>query len=288
MDRPHPSPLPEGEGTRADAGSGDRSTRHAASSVDVEFATLTAALRSNPDLADALLRLEPIRARVEQAKLEALAEFAAGAGHEINNPIATISGRVQLLLRDEADPERRQALLAIGAQAWRVRDMIGDLMLFGRPPEPRKERVELGELVRAAVEPLYESIAAKRATIDLRAEAPVYVEADPVQLKVVISALVQNSLNALEAGGPITLATSVVDERGQLWGALTVTDRGVGLSDLDREHLFDPFYSGRQAGRGLGFGLSKAWRIVSNHGGRIDVDSVPGGETTFRVLLPAM
>ena len=288
MDRPHPSPLPEGEGTRADAGSGDRSTRHAASSVDVEFATLTAALRSNPDLADALLRLEPIRARFEQAKLEALAEFAAGAGHEINNPIATISGRVQLLLRDEADPERRQALLAIGAQAWRVRDMIGDLMLFGRPPEPRKERVELGELVRAAVEPLYESIAAKRATIDLRAEAPVYVEADPVQLKVVISALVQNSLNALEAGGPITLATSVVDERGQLWGALTVTDRGVGLSDLDREHLFDPFYSGRQAGRGLGFGLSKAWRIVSNHGGRIDVDSVPGGETTFRVLLPAM
>ena len=72
----------------------------------------------------------------DAAKLEALAEFAAGAGHEINNPLATIIGRAQLLLKDERDPQRRQMLLAIGAQAYRIRDMIGDAMLFGRPPSP--------------------------------------------------------------------------------------------------------------------------------------------------------
>jgi len=67
---------------------------------------------------------------------------------------------------------------------------------------------------------------------------------------------------------------------------VSVTDNGPGLSDKDRVHLFDPYYSGREAGRGLGFGLCKCWRIVSGHGGRIEVDSVSGGGTTFRVFLP--
>ncbi|PWG73888.1 hypothetical protein DF186_20725, partial [Enterococcus hirae] len=76
-------------------------------------------------------------------KLEAMAEFAAGAGHEINNPVATIVGRVQMLLKTEMDPERRQSLATIGGQAYRVRDMIGDAMLFARPPAPRPEVLPL-------------------------------------------------------------------------------------------------------------------------------------------------
>ena len=67
---------------------------------------------------------------------------------------------------------------------------------------------------------------------------------------------------------------------------VTVTDNGRGLSETDRAHLFDPFYSGRDAGRGLGFGLCKCWRIVTNHGGWIDVDAAPGVGTTFRVFWP--
>ena len=90
--------------------------------------------------------LRPGRCALEAAKAEALAEFAAGAGHEINNPLATIAGRVQILLRDETDANRRQDLATIGAQALRVRDMIGDLMLFGRPPAPRPERLLLNDL----------------------------------------------------------------------------------------------------------------------------------------------
>ena len=83
----------------------------------------------------------------DAAKLEALAEFAAGAGHEINNPLATIIGRAQLLLKDERDPQRRQMLLSIGAQAYRIRDMIGDAMLFGRPPAPELADVNLADAV---------------------------------------------------------------------------------------------------------------------------------------------
>ena len=80
---------------------------------------------------------------LEQAKLEALKEFAYGAGHEINNPLANISARAQTLLKDEADPQRRQKLAAINTQAFRAHEMIADLMLFARPPAMHAERIEL-------------------------------------------------------------------------------------------------------------------------------------------------
>ena len=83
----------------------------------------------------------------DRDKLEALADFAAGAGHEINNPLATIIGRAQMLLKDETDPQKRQMLMSIGAQAYRIRDMIGDTMLFGRPPCPELQVVNLTEVV---------------------------------------------------------------------------------------------------------------------------------------------
>ena len=76
-----------------------------------------------------------------------MAEFAAGAGHEINNPLTVISGRAQLLLREETDPERRHALALISAQAMRVYEMIADMMLFARPPRPELQPVELVELI---------------------------------------------------------------------------------------------------------------------------------------------
>ncbi|MGC3972649.1 MAG: histidine kinase dimerization/phospho-acceptor domain-containing protein [Pirellulales bacterium] len=88
---------------------------------------------------------------LECAKLEALAEFAAGAGHEINNPLAVISGRAQMLLRDEKDPERRRELGIIRAQALRIHEMIADLMLFARPPLPQRAACDLSAIVDAAV-----------------------------------------------------------------------------------------------------------------------------------------
>src|SRR2546425_8106692 len=101
-----------------------------------------------------------------KAKLAALAEFAAGAGHEINNPVATIVGRAELLLKDETNPERRQALLTIGAQALRVRDMIGDLMLFARPPKPEPQSLDLDEVVEDVLRKLSDVFRAKSVTIE--------------------------------------------------------------------------------------------------------------------------
>jgi signal transduction histidine kinase len=233
-------------------------------------------------------------ARLQEAKLQSLAEFAAGAGHEINNPLAAISGRVQLLLRDETDPQRRQALATIGGQALRIRDMIGDLMLFARAPEPHPEQQDAAGILREVAVAFTNDAETRGCTIAVEAADAVPIWADPTQLRVVLSSLLQNSLEASHHGGPITLAAREFDnigDDGRRITVVSVADHGCGLSDSDRAHLFDPFYSGRQAGRGLGFGLCKCWRIVSNHRGRIEVDSTPAadgtGRTTFRVYWPS-
>lgn len=219
----------------------------------------------------------------DPARLEALAEFAAGAGHEINNPLATIIGRAQLLLKDERDPQRRQMLMVIGAQAYRIRDMIGDTMLFGRPPLPEFKPVDLRETVDSVVKKQAEEMATERSYVEVNASDAILLRADPVQLSIVLTELLRNSRKALSPqGGEITV--SARSEAGQ--AVIEIRDHGVGFTDLERQHAFDPFFSGRQAGRGLGFGLSKCWRIVEQHAGQIEIQSSAQGPTTVRIRWP--
>jgi signal transduction histidine kinase len=224
---------------------------------------------------------------LETAKLAALAEFAAGAGHEINNPLATIVGRVQALLKHEQDAGRRQSLAAIAAQAFRIRDMIGDLMVVARTPAPVPQRSVLNDAVRAIVARFQDAASERACSLIFRADATVFAWVDPTQFNVVLSELIRNSLDAVAPSSGIievSVAAATIDSRS---GSLViVADNGRGLSEIDRTHLFDPFYSGRDAGRGLGFGLCKCWRIVANHGGGIDVESGPGIGTTLRVFWP--
>jgi signal transduction histidine kinase len=224
---------------------------------------------------------------LEAAKIAALAEFAAGAGHEINNPLATIVGRVQTLLKHEQDPSRRQSLATIAAQALRIRDMIGDLMVFARPPAPVRERLIVNDAVRAIVERFEDTARERSVTLTFHADATVFATVDITQLKVVLSELVRNSLDAVApSSGDIRISAAATTIDGRPFAVTIVSDNGRGLSETDRAHLFDPFYSGRDAGRGLGFGLCKCWRIVASHGGWIDVESNLGVGTTVRVFWP--
>jgi signal transduction histidine kinase len=236
--------------------------------------------------ADAL-QADAIRA----AKLQAMAEFAAGAGHEINNPVAAIVGRVQMLLDGEEDVGRRQMLAQIGAQALRIRDMIGDAMLFARPPEPSPEPFDLAAAAPAMLEPLRGRFTEAGVRLDVpsssAAENPVPIHADPTQVAVVLTALARNALEACEPGGTVRVTLARADRNGAAIARIVVEDNGTGLTELEREHLFDPFFSGRQAGRGLGFGLPKCWRIVTQHGGHIDVETPNRGGCRFTIDWPA-
>jgi len=225
--------------------------------------------------------------QLTELKLRALAEFAAGAGHEINNPVATIVGYAQQLLAGETDPDRRHALATIGAQAYRIRDMIADVMLFARPPAPRPRQIDLAGAIHDVAEKFADELreSSLRLRLEIAADVPIF--ADPVQLRIVVSNLLRNSIEALSPAGMIAIQARCTIESGRPVAVFSISDSGPGLSASDREHLFDPFYSGRQAGRGLGFGLSKAWRIITLHGGRIHVDSPEAGGVTFTVRWPA-
>ena len=251
-------------------------------------------MEASPSIADKLARLEQLEAEFQQTleaeKLEAMAEFAAGAGHEINNPLTIISGRAQLLLHGEADPERRRALALISAQATRVYEMIADMMLFARPPRPELARVSVPELIETLVADLAPMAARQETSFTYLAFSPgeAHVMADATQLAVALRAICHNSLEALGSGGHVEISVAgnnlspfLADEV-----QIHVCDDGPGMTPELRRHIFDPFYSARQAGRGLGLGLSKAWRIVANHGGRIEVYSESGRGATFAVILP--
>ncbi|MCY2965385.1 MAG: HAMP domain-containing sensor histidine kinase [Planctomycetota bacterium] len=149
------------------------------------------------------------------AKLKALGEFAAGAGHEINNPVATISGYVQQLLRDEIDPDRIQMLLTIGAQAHRIRDMIGDAMLFARPPQPRPQPQNLRLVAQEVIDKFTEEAKSRGCTVEITPGEELPILADPTQVRVLLSALVRNALEASQAEGRIVLeGGQFVDGRG--------------------------------------------------------------------------
>ncbi len=226
--------------------------------------------------------------QLEIEKLEALAEFAAGAAHEINNPLAVIAGRAQLLLRGERDPERRRELAVINGQAMRIHEMIADLMLFARPPRPQAANCDLAALVAS----LAAEIRPKAIERDIKLlfdapDGPLVILADAIQLAVALKAIIENALAVLVPGGTIDIVVRRNQGDGHATEAeIVIRDTGPGISPDVRRHLFDPFYSGRGAGRGLGMGLAKCWRIVTNHLGRIDVESSPGQGAAFTIRLP--
>lgn len=219
-------------------------------------------------------------------KLEAMAEFAAGAGHEINNPVATIVGRVQMLLKEETDPQRRQSLATIGGQAYRIRDMIGDAMLFARPPAPHPVSLNLQEMTQEVLNSLNEKISKAGVDVSIKLSSFLTIWADEVQWKVVLSNLILNSLEVLKTGDCIEIFAEEMTQSSIRMMHIRVVDDGPGLTEQEKEHLFDPFFSARQAGRGLGFGLSKCWRIISLHGGSIEAEVNADRGMTFHLFWP--
>jgi signal transduction histidine kinase len=241
-----------------------------------------------------LRRLEACEQRfdqaLEQARLESLGELAYGASHEINNPLANISTRAQALLAEETDPEKRRMLAIINAQAFRAHEMIADMMLFARPPELVLEPVDLVQLVDTVLAELQDD-AELQGTRIVCAGSPgeLMIEADATQLAMAIRAVCSNALEALVADGEVAVSLEQLAESQRecpSWARITIRDSGPGIPPDVRRHIFDPFYSGREAGRGLGLGLSKCWRVITMHGGRVDVMSGEREGATFVLDLP--
>jgi signal transduction histidine kinase len=219
---------------------------------------------------------------LREQKLTAVAELAAGAGHEINNPLAVISGQAQYLLKQEEDLNRAKALERIIAQTTRIHALLRDLMFYARPPEPRYKSTSIAKLVKIAVSDVADLAFQRSVKLDIVPAAKVSLTSDPELITTALACLVQNAVEAAPTGGWVRLTTSV--HHGRV--AFHVEDSGPGVPLGLQENVFDPFFSGRTAGRGVGLGLSKVWRIAQLHGGDVRLDPRPGQPTRFTLELP--
>lgn len=220
---------------------------------------------------------------LHQAKLKSLRQLAYGASHELNNPLANIVVRAQTLLRGETCNERRKKLQTIEHQALRAHEMISDLMLFAHPPTPRFDTVDLSDLVRGVLVEMERFLSARRIDVRLIVNGQFGDwHVDVTQLAECLRALIKNATESIGEAGQITIHLSRDDHIARL----SVCDSGQGIDPQAVEHIFDPFFSGREAGRGLGFGLSKAWRITEMHQGNLTCTDPTPGQTTFEIQLP--
>lgn len=216
-------------------------------------------------------------------RLASLAEFAAGAAHELNNPLAVVVGRAQLLLARGPDEETARYLRAILGQAQRAHRILRDLMGVARPTEPRWRPCQPAEIVRGLLRDHRAELEARSLKLESSLELPDgAVWTDPDGLRQILEILLRNAIEATPAGGPISMA---VESRGQRL-QITVQDAGPGMDAEALQHLLDPFYCGRQAGRGLGLGLPRAWRYLELAGGSLRWQASPGQPTSMRVHLP--
>jgi two-component system, NtrC family, sensor kinase len=221
--------------------------------------------------------------RLRALKLEALAEFAAGAAHEINNPLAVISGQAQYLLGHEAETARQQSLHKIITQVQRVHQMLTELMQFARPARPQRQLVDPRVLARETLLSLHEFATHRQVRLesnDIEDMRELFVDAK--QSRTALECLVRNAIEAAGPGGWVRLRSQTTPECFEF----LIEDSGQGPNPAHAEHLFDPFFSGRQAGRGRGLGLPTAWRLAREQGGDVRHTAGPNGPTQFVLALP--
>jgi len=204
---------------------------------------------------------------VAKAKREMLYHLAYGLSHEINNPLANISTRAQLLISMAKTEKEKQFLGQIIAQSQRAFEMLGDLMQCAKQPRLQLEWFDPAILLKSTIESLMH---VSQKTIEWHIEIPEQPPllcSDRDLVATILDILIQNSLDAL--GGRGTIAVSLLSNGSHC--EFKIQDTGHGLSVEARRHAMDPFYSGRDAGRGIGLGLCKANHFAQALDGQLSI-----------------
>jgi two-component system NtrC family sensor kinase len=237
---------------------------------------------------------------IHAEKLSAIGQLVAGVAHELNNPLTSISGYTQLMLRDKGLREDvHDDLKHINTQAERAARIVQNLLLFAREHKPERRMVNLNDEFRNTLTlRAYQLRVDNISVVNLIDPALPLTVADPFQLQQVILNLINNAHQAMtERGGAgtLTLRTYVANlpaTDGTAFSlpmvVLSVGDTGVGIPTRNLNRIFDPFYTTKPVGQGTGLGLSICFGIVQEHGGRIWAESEIGIGTTVFVALPLL
>jgi len=229
------------------------------------------------------LREEELVGQAE--RMATTARLAAGVAHELNNPLGGILLYSNLLLENTPrDDARHENMARIVTQATRARDIVRGLLDFARESPGEVTVVDLNQLVRDTLKLLERQTQAIQVRCEL-STAELLVRGDPGRLQQVLVNIVVNAVDAMRDGGLLTVRTGYSEKAG--FCRVAISDNGVGIREEQLPHIFEPFYTTKEVGRGVGLGLAISYGIVRQHRGDIEVQSQVGAGTTFRVMLPA-
>jgi two-component system NtrC family sensor kinase len=223
---------------------------------------------------------------VQSEKLISLGQLAAGAAHEINNPLTAILGYSDLLADDPALTDRARATAGkIREQARRTRSLVQNLLSFARQVPPERTLLDINSVITNAVQLRALDLHSGGSQIETQLESVLPgVRGDHNQLMQVFFNIVNNGLDAMAEGGGGVLTIKTIRDRGSV--VILFADTGPGLKEPHR--VFDPFYTTKPVGKGTGLGLSICYGIVQEHGGKIMCYNGQSGGAVFRVELPAV
>lgn len=220
-----------------------------------------------------------------ELKREAIYHLAYGLSHELNNPLAILGAQASALAESERDPVRLQKLETMITTVARGAEMIRDLMLVARPASLHREPTGVSEVFEAIVRQAREWAGPWGVEIEDRLDfGNCEAQLDVVAIREAIWALLRNSIEACSPEGRIRISGG----REVSSITLVIEDDGPGLSTQALKHCFDPYYSGRESGRGLGLGLAKAERIIVGHFGSLMIKNLPTMGCSAIVELPSM
>jgi len=226
---------------------------------------------------------------IQSEKLAAMGQMLAGVAHELNNPLTAILGVTELLRdRQGSDAATQRQLDLAHRQARRAARIVQNLLDFSRPASPQKKLLDIASVLERALQLHDHSLRRHRIAVDYHAEPgmpPVLGDANQlvqVFLNLVVNA--EQAIREVRESGRVQVRASA--SSGRL--VVVVQDDGAGIRAEDRPRIFDPFFTTKRPGGGTGLGLSICASIVREHGGTIEVESLPAGGSAFTVALPAV
>jgi len=222
---------------------------------------------------------------VQAGKLASTGQLAAGVAHELNNPLTTVSGYAQLLLRhlNKKDSNYKK-IEAMAKEANRCKAIIKNLLDFSRQAKRKDYRIlNLHTPLKNILSLVGEQMRLQNVRVikNLDSHLP-KIKANPGQLEQVFMNIVSNALDSMPNGGELRIATRKIDSGIEI----AFTDNGCGISKESRDKVFNPFFTTKRPGRGVGLGLSVSYGIIREHGGEIGVESEEGKGSTFTIRLP--
>ncbi len=218
--------------------------------------------------------------RVE--KMAAMDEMIAGIAHEINNPLASLSGSIQLL-HEDTDPGSSEDKLMqiILRETNRLEKIVNDIRLFAKPITDNSREIKLSDAIEEIVQLfLNDPQWNDKINLTMELKKDIHILIDPLHFHQILWNLLKNAAQSIRGTGQITIGLNVHKNRGAY---LVVEDTGIGIQPKECSHIFDPFYTSKPDGTGLG--LSIIHRIIDAYNGIIDFESTPGQGTIFTILF---